>query len=50
VSGLLSCQERQIGPKSEESVFVGFMKDVKCHKIWDPKDKKVYLEQICHVK
>ena len=45
MSGLLSCQERQVGPKGEKGVFIGFKNGIKCYKIWDLKDRKFILNR-----
>ena len=45
MSGLLLCQERQVGPKGEKGVFIGFKNGIKCYKIGDPKDRKFILSR-----
>ena len=45
MSGLLLCQERQVGPKGEKKRVVGFKEGVKGYKIWDPKDRKFILSR-----
>jgi len=32
-------------PEREKKCVIGFKKDVKCYKIWDPKDKKFILNR-----
>jgi len=45
LSDLLSCKEDKLGPRARKGVFIGFKKDVKGYKIWDPKDKKFILSR-----
>ena len=35
----------KLDPKKKKGVFVGFKKDIKGYKIWDPKDKKFILSR-----
>jgi len=38
-------KEDKLDLRAKKGVFVGFKKDVKCYKIWDPKDKKFILSR-----
>ena len=38
-------KEDKLDPRAKKGVFVGFKKEIKGYKIWDPKDKKFVLSR-----
>ena len=38
-------KEDKLDPRAKKGVFVGFMKGIKCYKIWDSKNKKFILSR-----
>jgi len=39
-------KEDKLDPKVKKGVFIGFKKEVKGYKIWDPKEKKFVLTEM----
>jgi len=45
VSSYYHVNEDKLNPRVRKYMFVGFKKDVKGYKIWDPRDKKFILSR-----